>query len=93
MMAMPRNSMKSKGIFYMGRGDCGVCIQTDDAIVRNLNPERYEVEYVDLTEHPERIAEAQATGVKTVPALVLDQQVFHINFGADLASLGEASEG
>lgn len=79
--------MKSKGIFYMGRGDCGVCIQADRAIVQHLNSDWYELEYVDLTEHPERIAEAESAGIKTVPALVLDGQVFHINFGADLSTL------
>lgn len=79
--------MKSKGFFYIGRGDCGVCIQTDQAIVQYLDSDRYELEYVDLTEHPERIAEAESAGIKTVPALVLDGQVFHINFGADLSAI------
>jgi glutaredoxin len=79
--------MKSNGIFYMGRGDCGVCIQADRALVRHLDPNRYEVEYVDLTENPERVAQAACAGVKTVPALVLDGQVFHINFGAELSAL------
>lgn len=83
--------MKSKGIFYMGRGDCGVCIQADQAIVQALDRDRYEVEYVDLTDHPERVAEAAAAGVKTVPALVLDGQVFQINFGAELSALELAS--
>ena len=83
--------MKSKGIFYMGRGDCGVCIQADRAIVQALDPDRYEVEYVDLTDRPERVAEAAAAGVKTVPALVFDGQVFHINFGAELSALELAS--
>ena len=79
--------MKSKGIFYMGREDCGVCIQVEQAIVQALDRERYEVEYVDLTNHPERMTEAAAAGVKTVPALVLDGQVFQINFGAELSAL------
>ncbi|BAZ04316.1 hypothetical protein NIES3974_09490 [Calothrix sp. NIES-3974] len=79
--------MKGKGIFYMGRGDCGVCIQVDRAIVQHLDSNRYDLEYVDLTETPNRIAEAESTGVKTVPALVLDGQVFHINFGADLSTI------
>lgn len=83
--------MKSKGIFYMGRGDCGVCIQAEQAIVQALDRDRYEVEYVDLTDRPERVAEAAAAGVKTVPALVLDGQVFHINFGAELSALELAS--
>ncbi|NJK48418.1 thioredoxin family protein [Candidatus Gracilibacteria bacterium] len=79
--------MKSKGIFYMGRDDCGVCIQVDRAIVQHLDPNRYDLEYVDLSENRDRIAEAESAGVKTVPALVLEGQVFHINFGAELSAI------
>ncbi|MGG6270708.1 hypothetical protein ACQ4M3_39315 [Leptolyngbya sp. AN03gr2] len=79
--------MKTKGIFYMGRGDCGVCIGVDRAIVQHLDSDRYELEYIDLTATPERIAEAESAGVKTVPALVLDGAVFHVNFGAELSAI------
>jgi len=34
-----------------------------------------------------RITEAEAAGVKSVPALVLEGQPFHINFGAGLDAL------
>jgi hypothetical protein len=76
--------MKSKGIFYMGRGDCGVCMQVDRAIVQHLD---YDLEYVDLSENRDRIAEAESAGVKTLPALVLEGRVFHINFGAELSAI------
>jgi 2-hydroxychromene-2-carboxylate isomerase len=35
-----------------------------------------------------RIAEAKQRGVKTIPALVVGDDVFHVNFGANLADLG-----
>lgn len=77
----------------MGRGDCGVCMQVDRAIIQHLD---YDLEYVDLSENrdcppgsgrADRIAEAEFTGVKTVPALVLEGRVFHINFGAELSAI------
>lgn len=34
-----------------------------------------------------RLAEAEAAGVKSVPALVIGGQPFHINYGAALADL------
>lgn len=68
----------------MGRGDCGVCMQVDRAIIQHLD---YDLEYVDLSENRDRIAEAESTGVKTVPALVLEGRVFHINFGAELSAI------
>ena len=54
-----------------------------DAIDRS----KYEVEVVYLGEQAERITEAEAAGVKSVPALVLNGQVFHINFGASIDDL------
>jgi hypothetical protein len=48
---------------------------------------KYQVEIVHLGERPERIGEAEAAGVKSVPALVLNSQAFHINFGASIDAL------
>ena len=79
--------MKTKATFYMGRADCSVCVQADDAIVKHLDRSRYDVELVDLTADRRRVGEAEAKGVRTVPALVVDGQVFHINLGADLSQL------
>jgi len=45
------------------------------------------VEVVHLGERPTRVAEAERLGVQSVPALVVDGQVLHINFGAALADL------
>jgi hypothetical protein len=45
------------------------------------------VELVHLGEHADRIAGAEAVGVKSVPAIVINGAPFHINFGAPLSAL------
>jgi hypothetical protein len=45
------------------------------------------VEIVHLGYDKSRLTEAQRNGVKSVPALVLDVDAFHINHGADLSAL------
>jgi glutaredoxin len=45
------------------------------------------VEVVHLGVAKDRLAEAERRGVRSVPALVIGEQVFHINHGADLAAL------
>lgn len=57
------------------------------SVARALDPDRYDVEIVHLGERKERIAEAERHGVRSVPALVLGGEVFHINHGADLSAL------
>jgi hypothetical protein len=42
---------------------------------------------VHLGQEKRRVFEAQRTGVKSVPALVLDNHAYHINFGASLDTL------
>lgn len=78
--------MKAKAIFYHDKG-CTVCQAAKRQIVQALDPERYEVEEVNLAEVKQRIPEAAELGVKTVPALVMDGHVFHINRGADISAL------
>lgn len=46
-----------------------------------------DLEVVHLGSEKDRLAEAEAAGVESVPALMLDGQVFHINYGASLADL------
>ena len=53
-----------------------------------LDRSRYAVEVVHLGNDPGRVAEAREAGVASVPALLLDAEVFHINFGAKLDDLG-----
>lgn len=78
--------MKSRAVFY--HAGCPVCVAAERQVAAALDPQRYEVEIVHLGERKERLAEAKAAGVQSVPALVLDGAPFHINFGAPLSALG-----
>lgn len=77
--------MKSKAMFY--HAGCPVCVAAEQNVAAALDKERYDVEVVHLGESRNRVAEAEAAGVKSVPALVLDGQPYHINFGAGLDAL------
>lgn len=77
--------MKTKAIFY--HAGCPVCIAAEHSIALALDPQKFEVEIVHLGETKSRVREAAAAGVQSVPALVLDNTPFHINFGAELSAL------
>lgn len=77
--------MKTQAAFY--HAGCPVCVAVEHNVANALDPSRYDVEIVHLGDDKARVAEAEQAGVKSVPALVLDGQVFHINFGADIADL------
>ena len=77
--------MSGKAIFY--HAGCPVCVSAEHGLANALDRSRYDVEIVHLGEDKSRITQAEAIGVKSVPALVLDDTVFHINFGADIADL------
>jgi len=75
----------SKAVFY--HAGCPVCLSAERGLAEALDPNKYEVEVVHLGEQKGRLAEAEAAGVKSVPALVLNGQTYHINFGAPLSDL------
>lgn len=77
--------MKTQAQFY--HAGCPVCVSAEQYVASSLDPSRFDVELVHLGEQGARVAEAEKAGVKSVPALVIDRQVFHINHGADLAAL------
>ena len=77
--------MSGKAIFY--HAGCPVCIAAEDNVAEAIDRSRYDVEVVHLGNDKERIAEAEAAGVKSVPALVLEGAPFHINFGASISDL------
>lgn len=77
--------MTRKAIFY--HAGCKVCVSAEQALAYALDPAALSVEIVHLGEDRSRLAEAEAAGVVSVPALVIDNQAFHINFGASLADL------
>lgn len=75
----------SKALFY--HAGCPVCVEAEQQVALSIDPTKYDVEVVHLGEDKNRLDEAETTGVKSVPALVLDGKVFHINHGADLSAL------
>lgn len=77
--------MSGKAIFY--HAGCPVCVAAENNIAEAIDRSRYDVEVVHLGNDKERIAEAEAAGVKSVPALVLEGAPFHINFGASISDL------
>ena len=77
--------MKTQAIFY--HAGCPVCVAAEQQIADAVDPARFDVEIVHLGETQSRINEAESVGVKSVPALVISGQAFHINFGAAIADL------
>jgi glutaredoxin len=77
--------MMRKAVFY--HAGCPICADAERQFAEKLDPKHYEVEIVHLGQAKTRIAEAEAAGVKSVPAFVIDGHPYHINFGADLAAL------
>lgn len=77
--------MKTKAIFY--HAGCPVCVAAEQNVASALDPSKYDVEVVHLGSDKSRLTEAESVGVESVPALVMDGAVFHINFGAGLDAL------
>ena len=74
--------MMNKATFY--HAGCPVCISAEQQVLEALDKNRIDVEVVHLGEDRAKISAAEQAGVKSVPALLLDENVFHINFGASL---------
>ena len=71
----------SKSIFY--HAGCPVCISSEHDIINLIGADN--VEIVHFGESNNRIAEAEKSGVKSVPALVTSNgNVLHINYGASM---------
>jgi glutaredoxin 3 len=66
---------------------CPVCVAAEQQVLDALDRSRYSVESVHFANAAERLDEAERAGVTSVPALVIDGQVFHINFGASMADV------
>lgn len=74
----------SKSIFY--HAGCTVCVSAEQDIVNLIGAENVEV--VHIGEDQSRIPEAEAAGVKSVPALVTPNgNTLHINFGASMSDV------
>ncbi len=73
-----------KAIFY--HAGCPVCVSAEQDML-TLIPED-QIEVIHLGSEKEKVKEAEAAGVKSVPALVLaNGNVLHINFGASIDEL------
>lgn len=77
--------MSTKATSY--HAGCPVCVAAERTVAEGLDRSRYNVEVVHLGQQKGRVAEAERAGVKSVPALVIGGQAFHINHGADLSVL------
>ncbi len=77
--------MKTKATFY--HAGCPVCVAAESTIASAIDPSRYDVQIVHLGESRDQLAAAESAGVRSVPAIVIDGQAFHINHGADLSAL------
>ena len=75
----------NKAIFF--HAGCPVCISAEQQVVDALDKSKYEIEIVHLGDDKSRVAEAEELGMKSVPALLLNGTMFHINFGASLSDL------
>jgi len=78
--------VKKKATWY--HAGCDVCVSAENGLLAVLDAQQLDVDKVDLGRARARIAEAKQRGVKTIPALVVGDDVFHVNFGAKLADLG-----
>jgi len=76
-------SKAAKTVFY--HAGCPVCVEAEQKIL-SIVPKN-SVEIVHLGQQKKRIAEAEKSGVKSVPAIVVDGTALHINFGAALSDL------
>lgn len=77
--------MKSRAIFY--HAGCPVCVDAEQMLAKSLDEQKFELEIVHLGENKSRISEAESAGVKSVPAIVLGNNPYHINFGASIEDL------
>lgn len=77
--------MTTKAIFY--HAGCSVCVSAEQGLAGALDSARYDVEVVNFADTPGRISEAEAAGVVSVPAFVIDGTAFHVNFGASMADV------
>lgn len=78
-------TMKATATFY--HAGCPVCVDAETVVTRYLDAAKVDLEVVHLGSIKNRVAEAKAAGVRSVPALVIDGNVVHLNFGAALADL------
>ena len=81
--------MSSKAVFY--HAGCPVCVSAEQQVLDMVDRSKVQIEVVHFAQGGKnRIAEAESAGVKSVPALVIDGNVLHINYGASMADVKKA---
>ncbi|WP_422083723.1 thioredoxin family protein [Ulvibacterium sp.] len=74
--------MKRVTFYHAG---CPVCINAEQEFLNLIDSAKVQVDIVHLGERKNQISIAENAGVRSVPALVLDNgNVLHINHGATL---------
>jgi len=73
--------MKKATFYHAG---CPVCMDAEKMVLGYLDDSKVDLEIVHFEEDASRIGEAENLGVKSVPALVVNNQVYHINYGASM---------
>lgn len=79
---------KTKATFY--HAGCAVCVSAESQVLSMIDASKYDVESVHFGNAKARIDEAERAGVKSVPALVVDGNALHINFGASMTDVRKA---
>lgn len=80
--------MSSKAVFY--HAGCPVCVSAEQQVLDIVDRNKVQLEVVHFGNAKNRIAEAEEAGVKSVPALVIDGNVLHINYGASMDDVKKA---
>ena len=76
----------TKAVFY--HAGCPVCVSAEQEVLELIDAKKVDLRIVHLGEQQGKIADAEKSGVKSVPALVLENgNVLHINYGASLAEV------
>ncbi len=76
--------MKQATFYHAG---CPVCVNAEKSVADGLDPKKFNLKSIHLGEEKKEVSTAENLGVQSVPALVIEGQVFHINHGADLEAL------
>lgn len=74
-----------KVTFY--HAGCSVCVAAEQQVLNLVDESKFDLDIVHFGDQPNRISEAEALGVKSVPALVINNEVLHLNFGASMADV------
>lgn len=72
----------TKATFY--HAGCPICVDAEKMVLDYLDNNKVDLEIVHFGEDASKIAEAESAGVESVPALVMNGQVYHINYGASM---------